>query len=72
MKITIDVKDGKGVIQNIDVIRSYLVKFVNPDKLYPISYCINKDGGRIPVSKQVKGEDLSENQIAELFSKELL
>ncbi len=72
MKITIDVKDGKGIIQTVDVRRGYLVKFINPEKIYPISYYINKDGDRIPVSKQAKGEDLSENQIAELFSKELL
>ncbi len=72
MKITIDVKDIKGVIINKEVRRCYLVKFVNPSKMYPVSYTIKQDGTKVIGLSELKGEDLTENQIAELFSKELL
>lgn len=50
----------------------YLVKFVDPDKSYPVSYIINSDGKRIDKPSDIMGYDLTENQIVELFERELL
>ncbi len=72
MKITLGVKDIKGTIINKEVRIAYLVKFVNPNKMYPVSYTIKQDGTKVIGLSELKGEDLSENQIAELFSLELL
>lgn len=50
----------------------YLVKFVDPDKEYPVSYTIKQDGEKINEPSILMGYDLTENQIVELFEKELL
>jgi hypothetical protein len=68
MKIKIQVKDEFGKIQEYVVTRSYLAKFVDPDKVYPVTYTINHDGTRVNESAMLKGEDLTENQIAQLFA----
>lgn len=72
MKIRVEVKDEAGNVQQYVVRRSYLVKFVDPKKEYPVTYTINHDGTRVNEPAMLKGEDLSENQIAQLFSKGLL
>lgn len=72
MNIIVEVKNHEGKIEAITLRRGYLTKFVDPKKNYPISYYVDNDGKRIKIIKEAKGEDLSENQIAELFSKELL
>jgi len=55
-----------------DVRRSYLVKFVDENKEYPCSYSIQQDGTKIKGNFMLKGCDLTEPQILELFLKELL
>jgi len=72
MKIRVEVKDEAGNVQQYDVRRSYLVKFVDPKKEYPVTYTIKHDGTRVNEPTMLKGEDLTENQIAQLFSKGLL
>ena len=72
MKIRVEVKDEAGNVQQYVVSRSYLVKFVDPNKEYPVTYTINHDGTRVNEHAILKGEDLTENQIAQLFSKGLL
>lgn len=51
---------------------SYLVKFVDPEKMYPVSYSIKQDGTKIYQSTHLKGADLTEKQIVQLFYQELL
>lgn len=57
---------------NILVKKSYLVKFVDPNKMYPVSYTFNPDGSVNKEPFLLKGEDLTENQILELFQNQLL
>lgn len=71
MNITVEVKDVKGNINTFSLSSSYLVKFVEPAKMYPVSYQI-KNSKRVNEPCYLKGEDLSQNQIAELFAKRLL
>ena len=63
MKIRVEVKDEAGNVQQYVVRRSYLVKFVDPKKEYPVTYTINHDGTRVNEPAMLKGEDLTENQI---------
>jgi len=72
MNITVEVKNHDGKIETMNVRRGYLVKFVDPEKLYLTSYYINNEGARVSHMGKVKGSDLTENQIAELFWRELL
>ena len=72
MKIRVEVKDEAGNVQQYVVRRSYLVKFVDPNKEYPVTYTRKHDGTRVNDTVMLKGEDLTENQIAQLFSKGLL
>lgn len=72
MNIIIGVKNSNGVIEQRELKTAYLAKFVDPSKEYPVSYTIDGYGNRINEPKILKGEDLTQNQIAELFSKELL
>lgn len=72
MKITIEVKDENNLVQKREVRISYLTKFVDEKKEYPVSYTIDNNGKRVNTPTMLKGEDLTQNQIAELFSKELL
>lgn len=72
MKIKIEVKDESGNTQEYTIRRSYLTKFVDPNKEYPVTYSIKSDGTRLNEAAYLKGEDLTENQIAQLFSKGLL
>lgn len=72
MKITIEVKTGNAEIIKREVNIAYLSKFVDPEKEYPVSYTMDNHGNRINEPAMLKGEDLSQNQIAELFSRELL
>lgn len=71
MKIRVEVKDEAGNVQQYVVRRSYLVKFVDPKREYPVTYTI-KHGTRVNEPAILKGEDLTENQIAQLFSKGML
>jgi len=72
MKIIVEVKNNKDNIIQCVLRRSYLTKFVDADKLYPVTYTIKQDGTKVNEPTYLKGEDLTENQIAQLFSKELL
>lgn len=58
--------------QQYNVRRSYLVKFVQPQKLYPVEYTIRQDGTRNYGLTEILGADLTEPQIVDLFIKELL
>jgi hypothetical protein len=71
MQVTIDVIDENGKLQKRSIRRSCLVKYVDPKKEYPISYQMSATG-RENKPAILRGEDLTENQIAELFSKGLL
>jgi len=59
-------------IKLISVRPSYLIKFVDPNKEYPVSYIIKQNGEKINEPSILKGCDLTEKQIIELFEKELL
>lgn len=63
---------GNTITKLIRIRPPYLVKFVNPDKEYPVSYTIKQNGERINEPSILMGYDLTENQIVELFEKELL
>jgi hypothetical protein len=68
---------GEGLVvshngQQYNVRRSYLVKFVQPQKLYPVEYAIRQDGTRNYGLTEILGADLTEPQIVDLFIKELL
>ena len=70
MKVEITDKTGNVHLHNVR--DSYLVKFVNPNQEYPVTYTIKQDGTKINEPTMLKGEDLTQNQIVELFVKELL
>ncbi len=55
-----------------DVGGSYLVKFVDPKKEYPVEYTIKHDGTKVYKSQMLIGADLTEPQIVDLFNKRLL
>ena len=52
--------------------RSYLVKFVDPEKEYDVDYIIKQDGTKETGIFTLKGEDLTEKQILQLFLREAL
>ena len=52
--------------------KAYLVKFVDPERKYPVSYIIDNNGYKICKPTLLSGKELTENQIVELFQKELL
>ena len=56
----------------MEVRKSYLVKFLNPEQEYSVSYDIDNKGNRIDKPTVRLGKDLTENMIVELFEKELL
>jgi hypothetical protein len=56
--------------KEIRVNGGYLVKFVKPNKTYPVDYKLAQDGRKITIPSM--GRDLTEPQIFELFEKELL
>ena len=56
----------------VEIKPTYLVKFVDPDRLYPVSYQITQGGEKLLGDFDVKGSDLTEKQIADLFEKQLL
>ena len=72
MNITIELRNEDGKIETMNVRRGYLVKFVDTEKMYLTSYYVKNDGARVSHMGKVKGSDLTENQIAELFWRELL
>ena len=57
---------------NVLVKKSYLARFVDPHKSYPVWYTFNADGSRNNEPSYLKGEDLTENQILDLFQNQLL
>lgn len=69
--ITVSIKEKGNAVSRI-VSGSYLVKFVNPDKEYPVNYSVKQDGTKVYKPQMLIGADLTENQIVELFSKQLL
>ena len=52
--------------------RSYLVKFVDPEKEYDVDYIIKQDGSKENGVFTLKGNDLTESQILQLFLRESL
>lgn len=52
--------------------RSYLVKFVDPEKEYTVDYNIKQDGTKERGIFTLKGADLTEKQILQLFLREAL
>ncbi len=51
---------------------SYLSKFVDPEKMYPVKYTIAQDGTRVFGETMLIGKDLTAPQIVDLFIQELL
>jgi hypothetical protein len=47
------------MIKEIKVNGGYLVKFVKPNKKYPVSYTLTQDGRKIMEPTWLKGEDLN-------------
>lgn len=72
MKIKIEIKDEVGNIKECSVMRSYLSKFVDPKRYYSVPYTIKQDGTKVNEPTYLIGADLTENQIAILFSNMLL
>lgn len=72
MKINIEIKNEDGDISQCTVMRSYLSKFVDPKRFYAVPYTIKQDGTRVNEPSYLIGADLTENQIAILFSEMLL
>ncbi len=52
--------------------KAYIVKFVDPEKEYTVDYNIKPDGTKERGIFTLKGKDLTENQIWQLFLKETL
>jgi hypothetical protein len=44
-----------------------LVNSIDPEKMYPVSYTVNQDRTRNNTPTFLKGADLTENQIIELW-----
>ena len=55
-----------------NISRSYLVKFVDPEKEYDVDYIIKQDGSKENGVFTLKGNDLTETQILQLFLRESL
>ena len=72
MKIEVKITDKTVNVQLYDVRPSYLVKFVNPSQEYPVTYTIKQDGTKVNEPTMLKGDDLTELQIVQLFVKGLL
>ena len=72
MNIVIEIKNQDGNVFTRTVPRSYLVRFVKPKQIYPVNYKTLQDGTRVNEPGFLRGADLTENQIAELFAKQLL
>jgi hypothetical protein len=72
MKINVEIKDEAGNVHQCAVMRSYLSKFVDPKRYYAVPYTIEQDGTRVNEPSYLIGADLTENQIAILFSEMLL
>ena len=53
-------------------IKPLLVKFVDTEKEYPVSYTIDQSGNKKHEPVFLKGKDLTENQIFEVFKNGLL
>lgn len=56
----------------VEIRPAYLVKFVNPERMYPVTYQITQSGEKLLGDFDVKGADLTEKQIGDLFEKQLL
>lgn len=72
MKIYVEIKDKRGNIVKKEIERSRLCKYVVAERLYPVSYTFGSGNKRINEPSMLKGKDLTENQIAELFVKDLI
>lgn len=66
----LQVKRNNKVIHTIR--NAYLVRFVDPEKHYPVSYTITHKGKKIYGPDKLQGKDLTQNQIVQLFIQELL
>jgi hypothetical protein len=72
MKYEFKITDEAGNVQQCAGMRSYLSKFVDPKRYYDVPYTIKQDGTRVNEPSYLIGADLTENQIAILFSEMLL
>jgi len=52
--------------------KAYIVKFVDPEKGYTVDYIVKQDGTKERGIFTLKGKDLSEPQIWQLFLREAL
>jgi len=74
----VQIEAGNQVKNNVGlagVRRSYLVKFVDPSKEYDVTYLAphqSESGNREEGIFTLKGEDLTEKQILQLFLREAL
>ncbi len=66
------VEQVKNNVSSGCVSGNYLVKFVDPDKEYPVNYTVKQGGVKVYKPQMLIGADLTETQIVELFSKQLL
>lgn len=67
------IKNAESLLaKRLPIRTSYLVRFVQPKKLYPVEYTIRQDGTRNYGRTEILGADLTETQIVDLFIKELL
>jgi len=51
---------------------SHLVRFIDPEKEYPVSYTITQGGIKAYKRQMLKGSDLTQPQIVELFTNNAL
>lgn len=72
MEIKIEYTDRVNNVVKAIVSGAYLSKFVKLNKKYPVSYTIDNQGNRINKPAWLKGEDLTEPQIVDLFVRQKL
>jgi hypothetical protein len=72
MTITLKYQYTKNLDKVSEINASYLVKFVHPEKEYPVKYTIAQDGTKSYEPTFLKGKDLTEKQIVDLFACQLL
>jgi hypothetical protein len=45
---------------------------INPDEIYPVKYTIKQDRTKVMMPTYLKGKDLTENQIINLWKEKIL
>ena len=70
MEIKIEYTDRTGTLIKSTIRGGYLTKFIKANKKYPVSYTIDNKGNRLNEPSWLKGEDLTEPQMIDLFMRE--